>query len=350
MMDRYDDGSMAEVLTGTGSLTLTSDPPGADVDLYTLVEREGVLVPEKERRLGPTPVGSIDLPMGSYLAILRSPGRRDCRYPVHISRNHHWEGTVTLRKEEEIGEGFVQVPAGPFIYGEGKETMTKELPDFAIAKYPVTFAEYGEFLDTLPEEEAEERCAGTPGEGPMMEKDEAEKWKPKPDMINGGHAARYRKDYGEDFLGRLPVIGVSWHDAVAYCEWKTMATGKEYRLPTEEEREKAARGVDGRRFPWGDLEDSSLGKCRDSRDEDSQPEPVGSFPTAASVYGMGDAAGSVWDWTDSWSDSRRSLRVLRGGSWNHGSSAMPCAIRLRSAPADRFTNLGFRVARGPLNL
>ena len=108
--------------------------------------------------------------------------------------------------------------------------------------------------------------------------------------------------------------------------------------------------MDGRRFPWGDLEDTSLGKCRDSRDEDSQPEPVGSFPTAASVYGMGDAAGKVWDWTDSWFDSRRSLRVLRGGSWLGASFALRGAVSFRLVPSNRFTIVGLRVVRGPLKL
>ena len=142
------------------------------------------------------------------------------------------------------------------------------------------------------------------------------------------------------------MIGVSWFDAVAYCEWKTRATGQEWRLPTEEEREKAARGVDGRRFPWGDLADASLGKCRESREEDAQPEPVGTFPTAASVYGMGDAAGNVYDWTDSWYDQRRSLRVLRGGSWADALSALRCVWRARAEPRYRLAFLGFRAARG----
>ena len=106
--------------------------------------------------------------------------------------------------------------------------------------------------------------------------------------------------------------------------------------------------VDGRRFPWGTVDDASLAKCRDSRDEDSQPEPVGTFDTAASIYGMGDAAGNMWDWTDSWFDGRRSLRVLRGGSWNSESSTLRCAIRLRVGPRVRDTTLGFRCARGLL--
>ena len=110
--------------------------------------------------------------------------------------------------------------------------------------------------------------------------------------------------------------------------------------------EKAARGVDGRRFPWGEREDGGLGKCETSRDERSQPEPVGTFPTAASVYGAADMAGNSWDWTDSWYDSGRSLRVLRGGSWGDRPILLRCAYRGRIAPDDRVTGRGFRCARG----
>jgi formylglycine-generating enzyme required for sulfatase activity len=104
--------------------------------------------------------------------------------------------------------------------------------------------------------------------------------------------------------------------------------------------------VDGRRFPWSDLEDASLGKCRESRDEDSQPEPVGTFPSAASVYGMGDAAGNVWDWTASWFDTRRSLRVLRSGSWSGVPLNLRCAFRCGYDPRSRDTLIGLRCARG----
>ena len=156
----------------------------------------------------------------------------------------------------------------------------------------------------------------------------------------------YRERHGEGFNLRVAVLGVSWDDGVAHCEWKTKTTGQHWRLPTEEEREKAARGVDGRRFTWGDLEDASLGKCRDSRPEDAQPEPVGAFPTAESVYGMGDAAGGVWDWTDSWEDEHRSSRVLRGGSWSTPLAGMRAVCRVAYFPRERSTNAGFRCARG----
>jgi serine/threonine-protein kinase len=328
MVRRYDDGALARVISGDGKLSLGSYPAGAYVFLHRLVEHEGILVPEKEKCLGTTPIGPIDLAMGSYLAVLKSPGRRDVTYPIHISRNREWSGTVYLRSPED-------------------DARRIELPDFAIARYPVTFREYAEFLDTLDEEEAAIRQPNVPGgDGPLMVRDEDGRYRPRPDLVDEEpHGKRYRSEFGEDYLWRIPVVGVRFEEAVAWCEWKTAATGREWRLPTEEEWEKAARGVDGRRFPWGDLEDASLAKCRESREEESQPEPVGAFPTAASIYGMEDAVGNAWMWTDSWLDPRRTLRVLRGGSWGAATMALACPYRLRGAPQARGTHVSFRAAR-----
>jgi serine/threonine-protein kinase len=347
MVRRYDDGALAKVISGDGTLSLGSFPAGAYVYLCRLVEREGILVPENERCLGTTPIGPVDLEMGSYLAILKSPGRRDVLYPVHISRNREWSGTVYLRPPEEIGEGFVYVPGGPFIFGAEDESTRVELPDFAIARYPVTFREYAEFLDALDEEEAAARQPTVPGgDGALMVQDEDGRFRPRPDLVDEEpHGKRYREEFGEDFLWRIPVVGVRFEDALAWCAWKSAETGEEWRLPTEQEWEKAARGVDGRRFPWGELEDASLAKCRESRDEEAQPEPIGSFPTATSIYGMGDAAGNVWMWTDSWLDRHETLRVLRGGSWGAATMALDCSYRLRGAPQARGTHVSFRAAR-----
>jgi serine/threonine-protein kinase len=300
-----------------------SDPPGADVTIYRYEEVDGVLTPGDEKQLGPTPVGPAPLPMGSYLCVLKKGGFRDTRYPVHITRERHWRGEVKLRADPE---------------------RTVSLEDFAIGKYPVTCGEYGEFLDQLGDEKARERCPHTEHQA-LMERGEDGRWRVAWHAVDDRVRELCLERYGEGFESLLPVTCVSWHDSVAYCEWKSRMTGLEWRLPTEQEREKAARGVDGRHFAWGDLADSSLGKCRDSRSERPQPEPVGAFPSAESVYGMGDASGGVWDWTDSIFDERSGVRVLRGGSWNDGVSLLYCANRHWFAPARRLSLIGFRCAR-----
>jgi serine/threonine-protein kinase len=350
MVRRYDDGRLAAFVAGDGSLALRSEPSGAEVTLHRYEERDGVLVPGEARILGRTPLGPVDLPMGSYLCVLRRPGFRDVRYPVHVTRNRRWEGTVRLRTDAEIGEGFVYVPGGPFVYGEGKATRILDLPDFAIARYPVTFREYSEYLAALESEGGVEAAlAHLPRSydgAPRMERGADGVYRALPIVVEGKARERCLREHGEGFEAHVPVYGITWFDAVAYGEWRTETTGRGHRLPREEEREKAARGVDGRRFPWGDLEDATLGKCRDSRDEPTQIEPIGAFPTAESVYGMGDAAGNVWDWTDSWFDSRRSSRVARGGGWLNPPAFLRAAYRYWYSPPLRSANVGFRCARG----
>jgi serine/threonine-protein kinase len=256
-----------------------------------------------------------------------------------------------MRTGGEISGDLVYVPGGPFVHGEGKERCEKMLPDFAIARHPVTFGEYAEFLAWTEAEEglerAKERMPGTSADGAYMTRSEDGRYR----AIDGTDATvreRYEREYGKDFVSSLPVIGVSWHDALAYCAWKTSTTGSEWRLPTQEEREKAARGVDGRRFPWGDLADASLCKCRGARDELAQPEPVASFPSATSVYGMADAAGGVWNWTASLYEPHIKASVLRsglGGSWNNLVDAARAANRYGFLPGNRHAVLGFRLAK-----
>ncbi|MCP3916701.1 MAG: formylglycine-generating enzyme family protein, partial [bacterium] len=164
--------------------------------------------------------------------------------------------------EAEIGEDFVHVPAGPFVYGEGKNTTTKELADFLIRRTPVTFGEWGEFLAAVEADEGIDAAAklipSDRSDGHYMERGEDGSYRSLPNNIEGPARERCIVQFGEDVDSLLPLTGVSWHDANAYCAWKTKATGRTWRLPTEYEREKGARGVDGRRFPWGDLEDASL--------------------------------------------------------------------------------------------
>ena len=119
---QYHGGKYARELAGDGSLTLTSEPPGAEVWLYELVDEGFVLVERSERRLGVTPLAETSLALGSYLVILKKEGYRDTRYPVCITRNKAWSGQayggpVNLCTEEEIGPGFIYVPSGPFVMG-----------------------------------------------------------------------------------------------------------------------------------------------------------------------------------------------------------------------------------------
>jgi len=138
------------------------------------------------------------------------------------------------------------------------------------------------------------------------------------------------------------VVYVTWPDAVAYCHWLTKTTGRTYRLPTEAEWEKAARGTDGRIYPWGNEWDPKLVNTAEGDLRDTTP--VGAYPAGASPYGLLDMAGNVWEWCATkrsksypynieekeWSSNYLEgdiSRVLRGSSWHGNQYSTRCAFR-----------------------
>ena len=246
---------------------------------------------------------------------------------------------------------LILIPPGAFIMGSDVESFYGTIvsssvhakPDEApiqavhldayyIDKYPVTNAEYGEFIAATNH--------------------------PPPRHWDGGVYPA--------FLSNHPVVYVTWHDAQAYAQW----AGK--RLPTEAEWEKAARGVDGRIYPWGNEFDSS--KCslsimkRPLFDQRAgslslivSTAQVGSDSAGASPYGVSDVAGNVWEWTSDWylpyvgntsknRDYGEKGKVIRGGSWLEGKDETlrvytRCANRLHAPPNYKTNNIGFRCAK-----
>ncbi len=153
-----------------------------------------------------------------------------------------------------------------------------------------------------------------------------------------------------------PVVCVSWNDTVAYCAWLAKLTSQPWRLPTEAEWEKAARGTDGRIYPWGDTFDKA--RCNTSESGIGRTTPVGRYPTGESPYHVQDMAGNVWEWTSSLlqpypyrkNDGRENPdstdnRVLRGGSWDVGSQYTRAAYRDGSRWVSFDDSGGFRLAR-----
>ncbi len=237
----------------------------------------------------------------------------------------------------------VLIPAGPFVMGSqpGDDTPSEEtpqhhvtLPAYRIGQYPITNYQYAEFLKREKQYEPPKKVGWFLREPPGDKLDH-------------------------------PVVGVSWDDAQAYCRWLSGQTGRVYRLPTEAEWEKAARGEAGLIYLWGDEWRSDC--CHTGRDDTA---PVTAYPAGASPYGCLDMAGNVQEWTSTlWGsdpkindfaypyrpgDGRedpvaghlhRVYRVYRGGSFRDDPGRLRGAARGASTPDSKIRWRGFRVVR-----
>jgi hypothetical protein len=172
---------------------------------------------------------------------------------------------------------------------------------FEIGKYPVTVQEYQLFVDK----------GGPQPEG----------WDGQLLRFNG------------------PVWGVTWFDAKAYCDWARV------RLPSEAEWERAARGREGRKYPWGNEEpDPDRANYRETKLQ--RTSPVGLFPRGSTPGdGIADLAGNVWEWVEDWYGDSEKYRVLRGGSWGNDSTFLRASFGFRYLPDSRGSIIGFRCAR-----
>jgi serine/threonine-protein kinase len=278
---------------------------------------------------------------------------------------------VTLYADREIGAGFVYVPGGTFLVGGDPQGLAALPPqelmvdDFAIATFPVTFREYCAFLDDAQRESpqlAQRRAPhGDVQKGTeVVCRPENGRWAPVPPILEGEALKLFPPEQGH--LWNLPVFLVDWFDALAYCRWRSERDHRVIRLPTELEWEKAARGTDGRFFPWGDRFDPSFCKMRASRPFLIQPEPVGTFPTDCSPYGVRDMAGDVREWIGdiagelTWEQASREpeptadrggksiYRVFRSGNWASSAENCRAASRTRFPALARYATLSFRVA------
>ena len=268
---------------------------------------------------------------------------------------------------------MVTIPAGPFLLGTPKEQRDEllrlhkaendkfdaqwldnelgqhevTLPAYAIGRFPVTNAEFARFME----------AGGYAKQDYWTEAG----WQRK--EADGWSEPRYWQD--EQFnQPEQPVVGVSWYEAAAYCRWLSAESGRSYRLPSEAEWEKAARGSDGRRYPWGNAWDKE--KCNNSELGLQRTTPVGQYsPAGDSPHGLSDMAGNVWEWCSTrWGgaetkptygypyqpDEREEVegedtRVMRGGSWYNGAAWCRCSYRGGFSPGLRDLNRGFRCAR-----
>jgi formylglycine-generating enzyme required for sulfatase activity len=249
---------------------------------------------------------------------------------------------------------YVHVPAGTFRMGEdAADALAREKPAhvvhldaFYISKFEVTNREWQRFRDDAGYDDPRFWPNGR-----VVPRDQVPYWT-MPNNHGGG--TRGSDDY--------PVIGVNWDAATAYCAWLSAKTGKRYRLPTEAEWEKAARGTDGRRYPAGNSIDRSQANFVGAQAYDTVM-PVGSLPAGASPYGAFDMAGNALEWTQDWYDRdyyasspRRNpqgpatgaYRVVRGGSFFVEPFDLRTSARFMAWPSfQAYRMIGFRPVREP---
>ena len=245
---------------------------------------------------------------------------------------HDWPAWAEARTKDfsqllvenaQDGTVLALVPGGKFLAGEDKFAV--ELPSFYLALHPVTNRQYAQFVKET------------------------------------GHRHPDNSFWNEAAKADHPVTDVSWEDAQAYCQWAGL------RLPTELEWEKGARGVDGRKYPWGEEWDQS--KCRNSASRPSTPDTrhsdettsaVGSYPQGTSPWGLAQMSGNVWEWCADWYDGQAyeryrrgdltpppsgTARVLRGASWCRVNPVSFLASdRRNNDPGGRNDGCGFRGA------
>lgn len=232
---------------------------------------------------------------------------------------------------------MVFVPAGEFQRGSDDGPSDEQparavyLADFWIDRHEVTNEQYGNFLAWMQQTKDHSKCH------PDEPKDK-------------DHTPAYWKDAAWN-QPQQPVVGVDWYDAYAYAAW----AGK--RLPTEAEWEKAARGLDNRKFPWGNVWDDAKANAQRKR---QTPVDVGTLAGGASPYGAMDMAGNVAEWCADWYDANSyqsapdanpkgaptgTFRVVRGGSFFNLANECRVTARARSLPTTRLFTIGFRCAR-----
>jgi eukaryotic-like serine/threonine-protein kinase len=341
VLRKHDIGTYADYLAGAARLALDTEPK-CRVKLHRWVRRGRRMIPELDRELGDTLLDT-ELPVGSYLLELVADDRPRVWYPIVLRRRGGWGGTrpgdtapfkVRLPRAPVLDGGEIFIADGCCELGGDDRAIGAHREDrawveaFIIREHPVTFAELSVFL------------AEPDGE-------------------------RYRRSILRDGLSvwrhDWPAVGVSWDAARAYAQWLARRTGKPWRLPTEIEWEKAARGVDGRFFPWGDFGDAAFAHARTIELTPQAPVSIDAFPLDRSPYGVRGLGGNVRDWCldaggaplCAESGIARMPRnaetaaehVVRGGSFRMPPDAARVAARSALPGSRGYPDVGMRLVR-----
>ncbi len=322
-------------IIGDGRLRITCDGGIDEVVVWPLLEDGPRIVlgdaVERSREL------PLDLPAirkGSYLVMATRSDGGFQSYPVLVG--HGEERTLDLQLPPSQPEGMVYVPGGPFICGGVESRFYRrhaaELPAFFIRQHEVTVAEYLEFWKGVDDPGNREAFMA------RIQYDQRDRrfhdlWDADGNLLD----ARI----GETF----PIVGITLDAARAFCDWKGLQLGATIRLPTADEWEKAARGVDGRTYPWGNGYDDTANLALTKHNQKGKEKyslfaPPGSFKRDVSVFNAYDMGGNVREMTSTPLPGSESFFQLKGGSASTPATFLPCCYASDTpvAPSD----VGFR--------
>ncbi len=347
--------------------------PSARALLYRCVTEDRRIVDHFEADLGRTPLIDLRLGQGSWVIELSAPNRNLVRYPIFVERNQRtgsappgapFDCPIPLPTGTALGRNDVYVPPGWCVVGGDRQWSASGprrrvwVDGFIIERHPVTNARYLEFLDALVSEGRTElanacipRWQGASGEDGVP-------------VVGRGADGRHRllpDPDGDIWEPDWPVFLIDRFAAEAFAQWEARRTGLPWRLPWELEWEKAARGVDGRTWPWGDTLDLSWACVRGGTPGRVLPAGILAHPLDQSPYGVRGMAGNVQDWClDAYdpagpriANDRPVFRAagpteeatVRGGAWNYEGDVGTCGFRTGRRLEHRRESLGFRLAR-----
>jgi formylglycine-generating enzyme required for sulfatase activity len=271
----------------------------------------------------------------------------------HLSPLHRAQAADVLGRLGDPREGvsslepaLVKIPGGKFIMGDGDQRRKVSLPAFHMSRYPVTNAQFWQFID------------GGGYENDQYWTDAGWAWRKHAKDDLTGFASDLRLG-----VGNRPIVGINWYEAMAYAAWLSEQTGKPYRLPAEAEWERAAAGTHARSYPWGDEWHDAIANTQEAGI--GHTSAVGAFPQDATPEGIYDMGGNTWEWTlsrdglypyqpDGKREEREGTddRVLRGGSCSNSKRLARCTYRNWLAPDSQVAFIGFRlvISDGPPSL
>lgn len=358
-------GHHLDWLDGGGELSLQTEPPGATVwSVPWTLDGRRLIEGSPRVELGRTPLARVPIGAGRQLLVVEKVGCRAMRIPVRVRRQEHVDsvrserGPVVHRlPAEELSDEWVSVPAGWCEVGgdasapDALAARRVWIDAFLIGRNPVTHRAYLDTLNAMVE-------AGDVALAEQLQ----------PGHGRDGSGAVFEREGDRFVVGAAspaldtPVCLVSWEDARQYAAWHSRRRGYTCRLPMSLEWEKAARGGDGRLWPWGDHFDASWTSCAGSFADAPHAVAVQDLPLDRSPYGVLGMAGNVRDWClDLYSrmgatehlgtvevatvrSADSSVRVVRGGTWAANPAQCRSASRYGAPPGQRYLTVGFRLA------